>query len=212
MAQENDAGDTRYKIVAGAFNALNEEGLPPLSYDRIAEEAGVSRQLVRYYFSDPEDLMIALCEHLATMYREALLKNAAQLEGPERIDMFLDFYFGIIEGDPKPKDDAVYDAMMSIAAGSEPIKANLRGQYTLLGHVLSHEFQLAYPSLGKAPSEELSYLFVALMYGHWKMVGSLGLSTGHNKLTRNAMDRLIRSYIELGTPVSDIESVWAVER
>ncbi|WP_299733069.1 TetR/AcrR family transcriptional regulator [uncultured Tateyamaria sp.] len=211
MTQSDEPKDTRVRIIEGAFKALNKEGLPPLSYDRIAAEAGVSRQLVRYHYEDPETLMVAICDFLANAYREALLQNAAQLVGSARLEMFLDFYFDLIDGVGKPRDDAVYDAMMSIAAGSLRVRENLRGQYVLLGQVLSHEFQLAHPELGKQSSEELSYLFVALMYGHWKMVASLGVSSGHNQLTRNAMDRLIQSYVDAGTPVSALDRVWSAE-
>lgn len=34
------------------------------------------------------------------------------------------------------------------------------------------------------------------MYGHWKMVASLGCSSGHNRIAREAMDRIISSYLD----------------
>ena len=49
------------KIILAAFEALNANGLPALSYDKIAEQSGISRQLIRYYFPDKDDLMSALC-------------------------------------------------------------------------------------------------------------------------------------------------------
>lgn len=211
MEQPHDKDDTRARIVSGAFAALQKDGLPPLSYDRIAQEAGVSRQLVRYHFKDSETLMLALCDHLAATYRDALLANAAQLKGPARLEMFMDFYFDLTDGVGKPKDDAVYDALLSIAAGSPRVQSNLRGQYTLLGQVLSHEFQLAHPDLGPDAAQELSFLFVSLMYGHWKMVASLGLSPKHNRLTRAAMERLIRSYLQDGTMDATFEGIWGVD-
>ena len=201
--------DTRAKIVQGSFRALQEHGLPHLSYDLIAAEAGVSRQLVRYYFDAPETLMLELCDYLAGLYRQALLHSAAKLDGPQRIEMFLDFYFDLLDGVPKPQDDRVYDALMSLAAESMPIRDNLRGQYTLLGQVLSHEFQLAYPALEARASDELSYMFVCVMYGHWKMVGSLGVSPDHNRLTRGALERLIRTYVDAASPVTTDFRVWS---
>ena len=35
------------KIILAAFEALNANGLPALSYDKIAEQSGISRQLIR---------------------------------------------------------------------------------------------------------------------------------------------------------------------
>jgi len=208
MSEETVRSSPREVILSGAFDALMRHGLPMLSYDRIAEAAGLSRQVVRYHFPDPEDLMVGLCDKLAATYTDALITNAVTLEGPSRIEMFLDFYFDMLSDVPKPRDDAVYDALMSFAAGSPKVRAALRGQYSLLGQVLSHEFRVAYPALSREAAGELSFLFVSLMYGHWKMVASLGLSETHNEVTRQGMERLIRSYVVLGKPASSVGRVW----
>jgi hypothetical protein len=34
------------------------------------------------------------------------------------------------------------------------------------------------------------------MYGHWKMVATLGFSEDYNRVTREAVDRLIASYVQ----------------
>lgn len=178
----------------GAFAVLLEEGLPHLSYDRVAQAAGVTRQLVRYYFPEPDDLMLALCDRLADTYREALIEGLAQRENAQRLDLFFDFYFDLLEGARKPRDDQVYDALFSLSARAPRIRDNLRGQYTLLGQVLSHELRAQYPEISLPACGEISYLFVILMYGHWKMVATLGLSEEHRHVTRRAVDRLIDSY------------------
>lgn len=204
----NAAEDRKAAIVQGAVVALKKQGLPHISYDIIAREAGVSRQLVRYHFPDPECLMIQVCDHLAGRYRDTLTRTAGSLEGPARVEMFLDFYFDLLDGSPKPRDDEVYDALMSLSAGVPRIREELAGQYGLLGHVLGQEFAVQYPELAGQPAEELSYLFVSLMYGHWKMVASLGFSEDHRLITRRAMDRLIRSYQENRGPRGQKVAVW----
>jgi AcrR family transcriptional regulator len=203
--------DNRERIVEAAFSVLMKSGLPPLSFDTIAAEAGTSRQLVRYYFKSADDLMLALCDRLADSYRQALIDNATRLEGPDRLSMFLDFYFDLLDGAEKPKDDQAYDAMMSLAGGSDRIRENLRGQYSLLGQVLCHEFRVAHPELSLRVCEELSYLFVCLMYGHWKMVASLGVSPAHNRITRGAMDRLIRDYGQNDSEIPEMTKIWATD-
>lgn len=208
MAQRDAREERRRQIRDGAFEALRKYGLPHLSYDVIATEAGATRQLVRYHYPEPEDLMRDLCDMLAEIYRDALISTAGQLSGPARVDAFLDFYFDLLEGKAKPKDDQVYDAMFSLAAGSEEMREALAGQYTLVGQVLSHEFAVQYPDLDQQSAEELSYLFVALMYGHWKMVSSLGFSEDHNRLSRAAMDRLIRSYCAENSEFRGTLPVW----
>ncbi|MCO6382453.1 MAG: TetR/AcrR family transcriptional regulator [Vannielia sp.] len=195
------------EIVAAAFEALMAEGLPMLSYDTIARRGALSRQLIRYHYPEPEDLMIDLCDHLAGLYREALISEVMKREGAARLRCFFDFYFDLIEGNLKPRDDQVYDAMMSLSAGSPRIRTNLRSQYSLLGQVLSHELELEYPALGSQGAQELSWLFVSLMYGHWKMVASLGFSGEHRRVTRAAIDRLIESY--LARPTEAGPKIWS---
>lgn len=190
------SSNRKAQAIRGAFEALKSYGLGNLSFDHVAEKAGMSRQLIRHYFPDQDSLMLAVCDYLAELYREPLIATASALDGPKRISTFLDFYFNLLSDTPKPRDDQVYDALMAVAAQSEPVQTALADQYCLLGQVLSHEFVVQYPQLSRQASNELSFLFVSLMYGHWKMVASLGFSEAHNRITRQAIDRLVASYIE----------------
>lgn len=194
------------------IKALRSKGLPPLSYDVVAGELALTRQAVRYHFPETEDLMAAVCDRLAEAYQTALVRHARLLEGRRRLDVFLDFYFNLLDGAPKPADDAAYDAMMSLATGFEAVRVNLRDQYGLLGRVMAQEFEVSHPELSRQAAEELSYLFVCLMYGHWKMVATLGVSDAHNRLTRSAVDRLIRSYQRDGAANGPELRVWSVDR
>ena len=195
------------EIVEGAFAVLLREGLASLSYDRVASGANVSRQLVRYYFPEPDDLMVALADRLADAYREALTDGLAGVSGPDRLNIFFDFYFDLLDGRAKPRDDQAYDALFSLAAGSAPIRENLRGQYSLLGLTLTHEIRSCYPEIPMSSCAEISYLFVTIMYGHWKMVASLGLSEDHKHIARRSIDRIIASYRVVPEPAAD-GSVW----
>lgn len=195
----NPAADTRKPaILQAAIDSISANGLPMPSYDAIAKAGGISRQLIRHYFPDPEELMLAVCDRLAAAYRDRLMQGIIAADSHERLATFLDFYFGFLEGRglDKPADDKVYDAMLALAAGSDRIRANLHEQYSLLRHTVAHEIQISHPSLPQRACREIAYLFVSLMYGHWKMVASLGFSNGHNLIAREAMNRIIASYLE----------------
>lgn len=201
--------ERREQIVQGAFDALQTHGLPHLSYDVIADHAGLTRQLIRYHYPEPEALMVDLCDMIAAIYRDVLIETAGSLQGPARVDAFLDFYFDLLDGTIKPRDDKVYDALMSLSAGSRAVRHKLSDQYRLIGQVLAHEFAVQYRELDQRGSEELSWLFVCLMYGHWKMVASLGYDGAHRAISRRAMDRLIRSYCAEGAGRTGDFDVWA---
>lgn len=186
----------RPEILQAVFRVLAREGLPMPSYDVIAREAGISRQLIRHYYPEPTAMMIGLCDRLAAAYRDMMMKGIIASGSTERLQVFLDFYFGFLEGKGlvKPADDAVYDAMLSLAAGSPEIRRTLKDQYTLLHFTISHEVQISFPDLPQRACQEIGYLFVSLMYGHWKMVASLGFPASQHRVAREAMDRIIESY------------------
>lgn len=196
------------EIAAAALALLQRDGPPPPSYRDIATEGQLSRQLVRYYYSDPEMLMVAVCDLLGEAYGTHLIRGVSRLEGPLRLEYFFDFYFDFIEDNRKPRDDRAYDAMFALAAGSDAVRARLRAQYTLLGQVLRHELKLQYPDLSLGDCAEIAYLFVCLMYGHWKMVASLDLIEEHRVITRRAIDRIIASYRDRTHPPLGSLSVW----
>ena len=196
MPDGASADTPKPEIIQAAFRAIAQGNLPMPSYDAIAKEAGISRQLVLHYFPEPQEMMLMLCDALAASYRELLAKGILEAQSHERLALFLDFYFGFLEGRglAKPADDAVYDAMVALAAGSEEVRTNLREQYSLLRHVMAHEVQISNPTIPQKACREIGYLFVSLMYGHWKMVASLGFPVEHNRVAREAMDRIIESY------------------
>ncbi|MGB7242733.1 MAG: TetR/AcrR family transcriptional regulator, partial [Sulfitobacter sp.] len=201
--------DRREAILKAAFDVLCEQGLPFVSNDVIAQRSGASRQLIRYYFAEKEDLMIALCDMMAEAYRDALVGLALNAKAPDRLSKMLDFYFDMLDGSPKPRDDKVYDAMLSLSAGSEAVRGSLRAGYSLLGNVVSHEISVDYPTMPVQDANQLSYLFVCLMYGHWKMVASLGFAEEHKTVTRTAVDRLIASYVATPSERVDQTKIWS---
>ena len=156
---------------------------------------------MRDHFADPDALMLAPCDMLAGTYREILVRGVAGRADGDRLGVFLDLDFDLLDGAAKPKDDRAYDALLALAAGSPAIRRNLRDQYTLLGHALTHELRAAHPAIPMASCAEISYLFVALMYGHWKMVATLGRSPAHRLVTRRAIDRIIAAYVLDPAPV-----------
>jgi AcrR family transcriptional regulator len=200
--------DQKTNILNAAFRALKQYGLPHLSYDTIAKEADLSRQVVRYHFKDADTLMVALSEHLAAGYRESLVSVVMQAKGEQRLNLFIDYFLNIRPDFTKPEDDRVFDALFALTTGSQPVRTALQAQYTLLGQVLTHEFMLQYPHLPATAAEELSFLFISIMEGHWKMVATLGFSEDHKHVTRQAMERLIESYTNNHEPSGPLDTIW----
>ena len=199
----------RTQILQAATGLLARNGLQALSFEAVAHEAGLSRQLVRYYYSNLDALITDLCDHLGNAYRDILVSGVVQVGKVERLQFFLDFFFDLADTHRMPEQLEVYDALVAYSVGSADMRDRLCTQYQTLGQVMVHELAIARPDLDGAACEELSYLFVSMMHTHWSFVATLGYSREHGRLTRQAIDRLIESYANDSDFTPVIERPWA---
>jgi AcrR family transcriptional regulator len=199
------------QILQAAATLLRERGIQALSFEAVAGQAGLSRQLVRYYFADLDSLIVALSDHLGNAYRELLVAGILKVDQVKRLDFFLDFFFDLAEGHPLPDNLEVYDSLLAYAVGSEALADRMCLQYQTLGKVVAHELAIAHPELTGQACEELSFLFTELMHAHWSFVATLGYHRDHSRLTRAAMTRLIDSYRREAPGAPVIAQPWARE-
>jgi len=187
----------RPEIIEALIKTLEQEGMNLPSNDQIANNGEMSRQLIRHYFEDGEEMMLALCEAMDQVYRDCLVKTAIAAHSGSRLKVFLDFFFNYLSdmGLPKPPDDAIYDALFAYANTHERVRKKLNEGYTLVQMTFAHEFQVTYPDLPQSACKELAYLVITNMYGHWKMVANIGFSERYHRVAREALDRLIESYV-----------------
>jgi len=79
LLAEDDAGETRAKILDAAFRRLAAEGYAALSVRQIARDAGVNHALINYHFGSKDQLVI---EVLDAANRRLLARQAAMYQGP----------------------------------------------------------------------------------------------------------------------------------
>lgn len=188
----------RAEIVQALSKALTDDGLSLPSNDAIAAKAGMSRQLIRHYFPDQQEMVTELTESLSSEYKQLLAKALGYVQSGDRLQFLLDFYFGQTDEKmfSKPDDDHIYDVLFAIANQVAVVRENLYQQYNLLKFTFAHEIQIKYADLSQKACEELAALIVSLMYGHWKMIKTVGFSDDLNIIAREAVDRLMQSYRE----------------
>lgn len=208
MNKQDLSQDKKSQILDATTNLLKNNGLQALSFNAVAKEAGLSRQLVRYYYSELDDLIVDLCAHLGNSYREALVAGILEVAQVERLKFFLDYFFDLSDAHPMPDNLEAYDSLVAYAVGSDALKGRLCDQYKTLGTVITHELAITHPELSGHDCEELSYLFVSMMHAHWSFVATLGYSREHSQLTRRAIDRLIQSYLSSPTTAPTISQPW----
>lgn len=208
VSEDDQSPNKKEQILDATTALLTSSGLQALSFENIAKQTGVSRQLIRYYYPTLDGLIADLCDHLGKVYQDVLIAGVVKVGQVERLDFFLDFFFGVSADYPMPDNLEAYDSLFAFAVGAPEVKTRLRVKYRTLGQVIQHELAIAHPQLDAAACDELSFLFVSMMHAHWSYIATLGFSQAYNKVARKAMDRLIASYCDEGTAKPAVEPSW----
>jgi AcrR family transcriptional regulator len=208
LSSRTENFDKKIQILEACAGLLSKKGLQSFSYENLAHASGMSRQLIRYYYASLDEIIVDLCDYLGAKYQEILISGIVELQSVERLNLFLDFFFGLADEYPLPDHLEAYDAMIAYSVGLDRLRDRMCDRYRTLGQVMVHELAIAYPELKPAACEELSFIFVSLMHAHWSFVASLGYSSDHNRLARRAMARLIESYRRDSSDVPMINRPW----
>lgn len=181
------------EIVRAATQVFVKHGLTPLSYELIANEAGTSQQTIRRYYPDPQDLALDLCHQLSVWFDEDLQKSLRPMRKAERLEQLLNFYLDLPSRliQPNRRDDQIINALVALSAKSEDIQEELRMHYLSMQERIAKAIKGAHADIKPKQCSVLGFQIVCLIYGHWKMVSSLGFPADRNRVTRAAIDRLI---------------------
>lgn len=181
----------------GAVSAFNKHGVAMVSYDLIAEESHMSRQLVRHYFPNAQTLMLAVCDQLSRQITVALESQADHADPMMKLNALLDVFFGNDLDFPLQFlcIEPARNALISMAPGNEEVRERLAQGQEVLRRALQSHIVAAYPTLQKDTAYDISYVFITMIHGHWRTSTFLGKSQSHMWNVRDAMDRLIQSHV-----------------
>ncbi|HSJ45443.1 MAG TPA: TetR/AcrR family transcriptional regulator [Euzebyales bacterium] len=108
MPKQVDHGARRQQIIEALWRITVRGGLERASFRQVAAEAGVSVNLIQYYFGTKDDLLVAALEHLAQRVIERIQARTGALGGApterELIGAIFDEFF--------PDDDVSRTTML----------------------------------------------------------------------------------------------------
>ena len=72
-----EGSETRAQLIEAAGKLVRKEGCAAVTARRLAEKLGLKRQIVHYYFSTIEDLLVAVIRHQSEEVRERFIQALA---------------------------------------------------------------------------------------------------------------------------------------
>lgn len=110
------------RILDAAFRCLARDGYAATSMQRIADEAGVQKRMLHYYFESRERLFERVVEQVGQRLLGPLEETIADLEDPaEILTSGLERFWSEVVADPEPQ--AVYLALVAESVDSPSLRA-----------------------------------------------------------------------------------------
>lgn len=187
MGRKSLAGERREEILAAFERCVGREGID-VPLERIADEAGVQRSLIRHYLGNRDELVEQLMARIAEEYprRIADALGRALARGPAGL---LDVLFDD-SPDTTGWDDVIL-AVVNTGQGRYPqAKALVAGMAVAIVEHLAAALAPLYPHAPREAREEAAYGIICIVQTDYTL-RCVGLDPRHSALARASAGRLL---------------------
>lgn len=168
MVRPKDKAETRKKEILESFYAvLAEKGLEGASMAKIAARTGIHPSLIIHYFSNKEELMVALVDSMLATYQDTFLPRLREIGDPERrLEAAIDAIFGVDWA--RLMDPVAFYACLSLAFRNPRVMESFRRMYSRLREVLVEELSALMEAgvVVRADPTNLADLIISLLEGY----------------------------------------------
>jgi AcrR family transcriptional regulator len=167
MGRPSLASTRRPQILRAFEDCVLKYGLEGSSLERIAQEAGVRRSLIRHYFGNRAELTGALIAGVI----ERTVAEAGELAGAAGTGRGADALAGYLTGArfADKRDDALIDALMAVSHRDPGLRAQLRRKYQAFQQAIEAELRRGFPSAAAADVRAVAYGLMCLAVGSASM-------------------------------------------
>jgi AcrR family transcriptional regulator len=167
MGRPSLASTRRPQILRAFEDCVLKYGLEGSSLQRIAQQAGVRRSLIRHYFGNKDDLTEALIADIIerTIADSQNLAHAADKHaGAEALAGYLT---GPHFADKR--DDALVDALMAASHRNASLRAQLRRKYRAFQRTIEQQLRSSFPAAATHDIRATAYGLMCLAVGSASM-------------------------------------------
>jgi AcrR family transcriptional regulator len=160
------------------------------SLEQVAEEAGMTRSIIRHYIGNREEVVNMLLARIADDYLTALQEAEREIPQEAMIAATLDYLFS---GQPgfDLYDKLIFDVMMTAKELYPQGKARLRKLFDDLIELFAADLKAAYPHAPKEECCNVAYSIIALSQSNDSFLW-LGLNPAYNRAARTSAEALIQ--------------------
>ena len=195
MGRKNLTEERTAEILAAFARCMIKYGLDT-SLDQVAEEAGMTRSIIRHYIGNREEVINALVARITADYLAELRAEAAQIPQEQMIAVTLDYLFEA-EAGYDDTDKLIFDVMMTAQDRYLQAKQTIISMFEELITMFSDDLERAYRQADKVHCRDVAYSVLALAMSTESLMG-LGINGRYRTIARTSAEALIRTLDSLG--------------
>ncbi|NKB45738.1 MAG: TetR/AcrR family transcriptional regulator [Alphaproteobacteria bacterium] len=124
MARPSKKDQRRAEILAAFETCVARYGVEGATLERVAEEAGLARALIRHNVGNRDDVLSAFVETFLNRSTHEVDEMISELPDTKQIDTLIDWLFDPAYSDPKVV--VIYEALTTAAANDADLAKKLR--------------------------------------------------------------------------------------
>ncbi len=195
MGRKNLTEERTAEILDAFARCMVKYGLDT-SLDQVAEEAGMTRSIIRHYIGNREEVVNALIERITGDYLAELRADAEQIPQGQMIVATLDYLFDDDAG-YDDTDKLIFDVMMTAKDRYLGAKQTLIVMFEELISMFTDDLTYAYPQADEARCRDVAYSVLALAMSNESLMG-VGMDKRYRAAARASAEALIRTLESFG--------------
>jgi AcrR family transcriptional regulator len=192
MGRKSLAGERQEQILDAFAVCLRKDGFEGCTLERVAEEAGVQRSLIRHYIGNRDDLVTAAVNRIIAAYKAELAEAIENLPQSALVPALLDYLFCLEEESELTDYDMLINALWATHERNPNTRALLLNLYQEFETLVTDSLTYAYPNAPDAQRRSVAYAVMCLANDTWSLV-SLGFPPSRTATARQMAEQLIAS-------------------
>jgi len=186
--------DQRQIEILDAFErCLLQSGLEECTLERVAQEAGKSRNIIRHYIGNRDDLIAAFVERILLRIKQVAADILENTPKQRLIPNVLNFLFEERKVDSPPDlGERMLGGMWRIREQSPLTQQALLNFYKEFEKILTEGLSHLYPNVPVKKCQEVAYSIICLAETNW-VLGSVGVDISHTRMVRRSAEYLLQT-------------------
>ena len=166
-------------------------GLEGSSLERVAEEAGMKRSILRHYIGNRDEMIVALAERVVGKYRQAFQDFLDQTTNKNRPKQLLSYFFpdSPVES---TEDILVVEALIAASEQNSQVRSLMFSYVDGLVGDLSKQLRVAFPNASSQKCWSVAYGVVSICFNQ-ESLSPMRLPPKYLRAARSCSEALIYS-------------------